>query len=48
MKIGQVGLVDFVRLAAEAFDDQVVLVAAERDGVEDFLVHGHALRIRGA
>ena len=39
---------DFVRLAAEAFDDEVVFVAAEGDGVEDCLVYGHVLRIRWA
>ena len=36
---------DFVRLAAEAFDDEIVFVAAERDGVEGFLVCGHVFRI---
>ena len=39
---------DLVRLAAQALDDQVVLVAAEGDGVEDLLVCGHVFRIRGA
>ena len=39
---------DLVGLAAEALDDEVVFVAAESDGVEDFLVYGHVFRIRGA
>ena len=39
---------DLVGLAAEAFDEEVVLGAGERDLVEGGLVYGHLIRIRGA
>jgi hypothetical protein len=39
---------DFVWLAAEAFDDEVAFVAAEGDGIEDGLVYRHLFRISGA
>jgi hypothetical protein len=39
---------DLVWLAAEALDDEVVLVAREGDFVEGGLLYGHVIRIRGA
>jgi hypothetical protein len=39
---------DFVRLASEALDDQVIFVATEGYCVEGVLVCGHVFRIRGA
>ena len=47
-QIGKRSPLNLVRLAAQAFDDEVVFVAAEGDGVEDVLIYGHVFRIRGA
>ena len=38
---------DLVGLAAEALDDESVLIAADSDGIQDILGYGHALRILG-
>jgi hypothetical protein len=39
---------NFVRFAAKALYDEFILVAAEGDDIQDGLVYGHDLRIRGA